>query len=54
MANREPSEKDAPLNRLIQAVKDMQKESEKGLKEAVSKKSQEGTERGIKERAFKS
>ncbi|WRE72153.1 DUF3519 domain-containing protein [Helicobacter pylori] len=32
MVNREPSENNAPLNRLIQAVKDMQKESEKGIK----------------------
>ncbi|WP_390474263.1 DUF3519 domain-containing protein, partial [Helicobacter pylori] len=34
------------------AVQDMQKESEKGIKEA-SKTSAEGTEKGIKERAFK-
>ncbi|GAA9630689.1 hypothetical protein HpVa147_09320 [Helicobacter pylori] len=32
MVNREPSENNAPLNRLIEAVKDMQKESEKGIK----------------------
>ncbi len=50
MANREPSENNPTLNRLIQAVKDMQKESEKGIKEA-SKKSAEETK--IKERAFK-
>ncbi|WQW51333.1 DUF3519 domain-containing protein [Helicobacter pylori] len=31
MANREPNENNPTLNRLIQAVKDMQKESEKGL-----------------------
>ncbi|GAA7863614.1 hypothetical protein HpMS19_13300 [Helicobacter pylori] len=33
MANREPNESNPSLNRLIQAVKDMQKENEKGLKE---------------------
>ncbi len=32
MANREPNETNPTLNRLIQAVKDMQKESEKGIK----------------------
>ncbi|EJB61579.1 hypothetical protein HPHPH42_1249 [Helicobacter pylori Hp H-42] len=52
MVNREPNENNPALNRLIQAVKDMQKESEKGIKE-VSKKSAEETEKGIKERAFK-
>ncbi|GAA6907881.1 hypothetical protein AOH254_13860 [Helicobacter pylori] len=46
MANREPSENNTALNRLIQAVKDMQKEAEK-VKE-VSKKSAEETEKGIK------
>ncbi|WP_242613047.1 DUF3519 domain-containing protein, partial [Helicobacter pylori] len=51
MANREPSENNTALNRLIQAVKDMQKEAEK-VKE-VSKKSAEETEKGIKERVFK-
>ncbi|MCQ2765100.1 hypothetical protein JT064_03945, partial [Helicobacter pylori] len=40
------------LNRLIQAVKDMQKESEKGSKKA-SKTIAEEAEKGIKERAFK-
>ncbi|GAA9898103.1 DUF3519 domain-containing protein [Helicobacter pylori] len=50
MANREPSENNPTLKRLIEAVKDMQKESEKGIKE-VSKKNAEETE--IKERAFK-
>ncbi|GAA8400512.1 hypothetical protein Hpkin58_14700 [Helicobacter pylori] len=30
--NREPNENNPVLNRLIQAVKDMQKESEKGIK----------------------
>ncbi|RKV43285.1 DUF3519 domain-containing protein [Helicobacter pylori] len=52
MANREPNENNPVLNRLIQAVKDMQKESEKGIKEAT-KKSAEKTEKGTKERAFK-
>ncbi|WQV53792.1 DUF3519 domain-containing protein [Helicobacter pylori] len=52
MVNREPNENNPVLNRLIQAVKDMQKESEKGIQE-VSKKSAEETEKGIKERAFK-
>ncbi|MCQ2897444.1 DUF3519 domain-containing protein, partial [Helicobacter pylori] len=37
MVNREQNENNPVLNRLIQAVKDMQKESEKGIKE-VSKK----------------
>ncbi|MGN8406794.1 DUF3519 domain-containing protein [Helicobacter pylori] len=32
MANREPNENNPVLNRLVQAVKDMQKESEKGIK----------------------
>ncbi|WP_199492640.1 DUF3519 domain-containing protein [Helicobacter pylori] len=32
MANREPNETNPHLNRLIQAVKDMQKENEKGIK----------------------
>ncbi|WQU95706.1 DUF3519 domain-containing protein [Helicobacter pylori] len=40
MVNREPNENNPVLNRLVQAVKDMQKESEKGIKE-VSKKSAE-------------
>nr|EJB93070.1 hypothetical protein HPHPH23_1327 [Helicobacter pylori Hp H-23] len=50
MVNREPNENNPVLKRLIEAVKDMQKESEKGSKE-VSKKSAEESE--IKERAFK-
>ncbi|WP_420792526.1 DUF3519 domain-containing protein [Helicobacter pylori] len=50
MVNREPNENNPTLKRLIEAVKDMQKESEKGSKEA-SKKSAE--ESGIKERTFK-
>ncbi|WP_100948646.1 DUF3519 domain-containing protein [Helicobacter pylori] len=50
MTNREPNENNPTLKRLIEAVKDMQKESEKGIKE-VSKKSAKESE--IKERAFK-
>ncbi|BAJ58427.1 hypothetical protein HPF32_0845 [Helicobacter pylori F32] len=50
MANREPNENNPTLKRLIQAVKDMQKENEKAIKE-VSKKSAKQSE--IKERAFK-
>ncbi|UOR69996.1 DUF3519 domain-containing protein [Helicobacter pylori] len=52
MVNREPSENNPTLKRLIEAVKDMQKESEKAIKEA-SKKSAEETKKEIKERAFK-
>ncbi|WP_305873041.1 DUF3519 domain-containing protein [Helicobacter pylori] len=52
MVNREPNENNPVLNRLIQAVKDMQKESEKGIKE-VSKKAAEETEKEAKERSFK-
>ncbi|WP_257615174.1 DUF3519 domain-containing protein, partial [Helicobacter pylori] len=47
MVGREPNENNPTLNRLIEAVKDMQKESEK-VKEA-SKKSAEETKKGIKE-----
>ncbi|GHR92562.1 hypothetical protein VN1279_10770 [Helicobacter pylori] len=47
MVNREPSKNNPTLNRLIEAIKDMQKESEKGIKEA-SKKSAEETQKGIK------
>ncbi len=36
MVNREPNENNPVLNRLIQAVKDMQKESEKGIKRDFS------------------
>ncbi|GHR47609.1 hypothetical protein VN0484_07760 [Helicobacter pylori] len=32
MANREPNENNPVLKRLIEAIKDMQKESEKGIK----------------------
>ncbi|WRF13571.1 DUF3519 domain-containing protein [Helicobacter pylori] len=46
MVNREPNENNPVLNRLIEAVKDMQKESEKGIKE-VSKSVKE-SEKGIK------
>ncbi len=52
MVNREPNENNPVLKRLIEAVKGMQKESEKGIKE-VSKTSAEETEKAIKERAFK-
>ncbi|WQZ52182.1 DUF3519 domain-containing protein [Helicobacter pylori] len=52
MANREPGENNPTLKRLLQAVKDMQKENEKTIK-GVSKKSAEVKEKGIKERAFK-
>ncbi len=48
MVNREPNENNPTLKRLIEAVKDMQKESEKGIKEASKKSESE-----IKERAFK-
>ncbi|WP_325100716.1 PBECR2 nuclease fold domain-containing protein, partial [Helicobacter pylori] len=50
MANREPNENNPTIKRLIQAVKDMQKETKKAIKE-VSKTSAEESE--IKERAFK-
>ncbi|WQT41325.1 DUF3519 domain-containing protein [Helicobacter pylori] len=47
MVNREPNENNPTLKRLIEAIKDMQKENEKGIKEA-SKKSTEESEKGIK------
>ncbi len=47
MVNREPNENNPTLKRLIEAVKDMQKESEKGIKE-VSKKSAEEIEKVVK------
>ncbi|GAA9890051.1 DUF3519 domain-containing protein [Helicobacter pylori] len=53
MVNREPNENNPSLKRLIEAVKDMQKESEKGIKEAVRKTSAEESEKRAKERAFK-
>ncbi|GHS04486.1 DUF3519 domain-containing protein [Helicobacter pylori] len=52
MVNREPNESNPSLKRLIEAIKDMQKENKKGIKEA-SKTSAEVKEKGIKERAFK-
>ncbi len=52
MVGREANETNPHLNRLIQAVKDMQKENEKGIKEASSTSAEE-TKKGIKERAFK-
>ncbi|GAA9550598.1 hypothetical protein HpHA44_08070 [Helicobacter pylori] len=53
MVNREPNENNPHLKCLIEAVKDMQKENEKGLKEASKKSTKETTQKGIKERAFK-
>ncbi|GAA8582699.1 hypothetical protein HpBT295_05430 [Helicobacter pylori] len=50
MVDREPNETNPSLKRLIEAIKDMQKENKKEIKEA-SKKSAKETE--IKERAFK-
>ncbi|MCH4610217.1 DUF3519 domain-containing protein, partial [Helicobacter pylori] len=47
MVNREPNENNPTLKCLIEAVKDMQKESEKGVKE-VSKSSAKESEKGIK------
>ncbi|GAA8994696.1 hypothetical protein HpHA106_09740 [Helicobacter pylori] len=47
MANREPNETNPSLKRLIEAIKDMQKENEKAIKEA-SKKSAKETKKGIK------
>ncbi|WRE20208.1 DUF3519 domain-containing protein [Helicobacter pylori] len=50
MVNREPNENNPVLNRLIQAVKDMQKESEKGIKaEAVKKLDFDGIKKLIDE-----
>ncbi|WRD65182.1 DUF3519 domain-containing protein [Helicobacter pylori] len=48
MANREPNENNPTLKRLIEAVKDMQKESEKGIKEVSKKSAEETTQKGIK------
>ncbi|UOR99374.1 DUF3519 domain-containing protein [Helicobacter pylori] len=42
MANREPNENNPTLNRLIQAVKDMQKESEKTIKQKLETPSEWG------------
>ncbi|WP_305871434.1 DUF3519 domain-containing protein [Helicobacter pylori] len=47
MVNREPNENNPTLKRLIEAVKDMQKETKKGIKE-VSKKSAEESKKKIK------
>ncbi|OJZ93975.1 hypothetical protein AV920_0207480 [Helicobacter pylori] len=47
MVNREPNENNPTLKRLIEAIKDMQKENEKEIKEA-SKKSAKETQKGIK------
>ncbi|GAA9492184.1 DUF3519 domain-containing protein [Helicobacter pylori] len=47
MVNREPNENNPTLKRLIEAVKDMQKENKKEVKEA-SKKSAKETKKGIK------
>nr|WP_242491669.1 DUF3519 domain-containing protein [Helicobacter pylori] len=52
MVNREPNENNPVLNRLIEAVKDMQKESEKGIKQA-SKTIAEESEKKIKAEAVK-
>ncbi|MGL2861181.1 hypothetical protein ACQKA8_08795, partial [Helicobacter pylori] len=41
MVNREPNENNPVLNRLVQAVKDMQKESEKGSKKPKLEKVKE-------------
>ncbi len=51
MANREPNENNPTLKRLIEAIKDMQKETKKGKE--VSKTNAEEAQKGIKERAFK-
>nr|WP_232462308.1 DUF3519 domain-containing protein [Helicobacter pylori] len=53
MANREPNETNPSLKRLIEAVKDMQKENKKTIKEA-RKKSAEENEQAIKEVSTKS
>ncbi|MGL2799403.1 DUF3519 domain-containing protein [Helicobacter pylori] len=42
MVNREPNENNPTLNRLIKAVKDMQKESEKGIKQKLDTPSEWG------------
>ncbi len=42
MANREPNENNPTLKRLIEAVKDMQKESEKGIKQKLKTPSEWG------------
>ncbi|UOR72793.1 DUF3519 domain-containing protein [Helicobacter pylori] len=52
MVGREPNENNPSLKRLIQAIKDMQKETKKEIKEA-SKTSAEETKKGIKEQKLK-
>ncbi|WP_033632344.1 DUF3519 domain-containing protein [Helicobacter pylori] len=52
MVNREPNENNPTLKRLIEAVKDMQKESEKGIKEASQTNAKE-SEKGLKAEALK-
>ncbi|WP_425330668.1 DUF3519 domain-containing protein [Helicobacter pylori] len=52
MVDREPNENNPTLNRLIEALKDMQKENAKTIKE-VSTKSAKESEKRSKERAFK-
>ncbi|WQR81146.1 DUF3519 domain-containing protein [Helicobacter pylori] len=47
MVNREPNENNPTLKRLIEAIKDMQKESEKGIKE-VSKQAVEKAKKEVK------
>ncbi|WQX48304.1 DUF3519 domain-containing protein [Helicobacter pylori] len=54
MANREPNENNPTLKRLIEAVKDMQKESEKGSKKPNAEKlAKLETEKGTKAEALK-
>ncbi|WP_425330760.1 DUF3519 domain-containing protein [Helicobacter pylori] len=48
MVGREPNENNPTLKRLIEAVKDMQKESEKTIKEVRKKSAKQTTEKGIK------
>ncbi|GAA9368187.1 hypothetical protein HpHA257_14220 [Helicobacter pylori] len=48
MVNREPNETNPTLKRLIEAIKDMQKENEKGIKEVRKKSAEKTTEKGIK------
>ncbi|WQR93005.1 DUF3519 domain-containing protein [Helicobacter pylori] len=45
MVDREPSENNPALKRLIEAIKDMQKENEKGIKEATKKNAEKTQER---------
>ncbi|PUD81398.1 hypothetical protein C2R53_05560 [Helicobacter pylori] len=42
MVNREPNENNPTLKRLIEAIKDMQKESEKGIKQKLETPSEWG------------